>query len=160
MIKEQLMKKLSTFLFILFSSFIISINSFAAVNVVECEDKSGNRTFQKVCPPESKQVSEKKLTTGASSKKQNGNTNDIQATLYIIPDCEACEEIKEFLGNRNISITEKNVNDNLELQKELTALTGSLKVPTTVIGEEILTGYSRSKFIKVLESAGYKDNNS
>ena len=153
------MKKLSSCLFILLIPFF-SVTSFAAVKVVECEDKSGNRTFQKVCPPDSMQVGEKKLTTGAESNNKDSNANNIQAILYLIPDCEACDEIKEFLGSRNISITEKNVNDNLELQKELTALSGSLKVPTTVIGEEILTGYSRSKFLSVLEAAGYKKEDS
>lgn len=154
------MKKLSSYLFFILLMQFISINSFAAVKVVECEDELGNRSFQKVCPPESTQVGEKKLTTGADSESKSGNASNIQATLYVIPDCEACDEIREFLGSRNISITEKNVNDNLELQKELTALSGSLKVPTTVIGEEILTGYSRSKFLSVLEAAGYKDKDS
>ncbi len=153
------MKKLSSFVFILTISFF-SITSFAAVKVVECEDNSGNRSFQKVCPPGSKQVAEKKLVTGADSDKKSGNSNNINAVLYVIPDCEACDEIKEFLGARNIPITEKNVNENLELQKELTELTGSLKVPTTVIGDEVITGYSRSKFLSVLEAAGYKKEDS
>jgi glutaredoxin len=134
-----------------------TLNSFAAVNIVECEDEEGNRSFQKNCPPGSTQVGEKKLKTGASSDKNSRNVN-IQATLYMIPDCEACDEIREFLGARNIPITEKNANDSIEIQNELTELTGALKVPTTIIGEEVLTGYSRSKFISALEAAGYKDD--
>lgn len=149
----------------LYQASIISIVLFtmmnvqAAVKIVECEDELGNRSFQKTCPADSTQVGEKNIKTGASSDSKTSNVN-IQATLYVIPDCEACEEIKEFLGSRNISITEKNVNDNIELQTELTELTGALKVPTTVIGEEVLTGYSRSKFLSILEAAGYKDKDS
>jgi glutaredoxin len=134
------------------------VNVQAAVKIVECEDEKGNRSFQKICPPNSTMIGEKKLSTGAGSA-DTSNVN-INAILYSIPDCEACDEIKEFLGSRNIPITEKNVNDNIELQNELTELTGALKVPTTVIGEEVLTGYSRSKFLSILEAAGYKDEDS
>jgi glutaredoxin len=150
------MKHYTSILFLLTLSFT-TFNIIAAVNIVECEDEQGNRSFQKICPPESTQVGEKKLNTGASLDNNNRNIN-IQAILYMIPDCEACDEIREFLGTRNISITEKNVNDNIELQNELTELTGALKVPTTVIGDEVLTGYSRSKFLSLLEAVGYKDD--
>lgn len=138
---------------------LFSMNLNAAVNVVECEDEAGNHTFQKVCPPESKQIGEKKLSTGEYGDSTSSNAN-IHATLYVIPDCEACDEVREFLGARKISVTEKNVNDSIELQTELTNLTGALKVPTTVIGDEVLTGYSRSKFISALEAAGYKNGDS
>jgi glutaredoxin len=137
--------------------FIISSQGFAAVDIVECEDVEGNRSFQKVCPPGSSQIGKKKIATGTGAKEESKGAN-IEAILYSIPDCEACDEIREFLGNRNISITEKDVNDNIELQTELTELTGALKVPTTVIGEEVLTGYSRSKFLNVLKAAGYEED--
>ncbi len=148
---NYLLKFLLVTLFILFNA-----QSFAAVNIVECEDEEGNKSFQKVCPPGSTQLGSKKIHTGGGSAKENNNVN-IQATLYTIPDCEACDEIKEFLGARNISIDEKNVNDNIDLQHELTELTGALKVPTTVIGEEVLVGYSRSRFLTALSNAGYTE---
>jgi glutaredoxin len=145
---------------VLFTTLLfISFPGFAAVNIVECEDEQGDRSFQKVCPPGSTQIGTKKLTTGGNKDSKNNNAS-IQATLYMIPDCEACDEIREFLDSRNISVTEKNVNESIELQTELTDLTGALKVPTTVIGEEVLTGYSRSKFLRTLESAGYTDGES
>ncbi len=136
-----------------------SLQVFAVVKVVECEDEAGNRSFQKTCPPDSTMVGEKKLNTGVSSDASSKSV-DIKATIYLIPDCDTCDEVKEFLSSRNITITEKNVNENIELQNELTELTGALKVPTTVIGSEVMTGYSRSKFLSVLEAAGYKDEDS
>lgn len=145
------MKKL---VFLLFS-FLLGVNAHAAVKIVECEDEQGNRSFQKTCPPGSTQISEKQFKTGTSSDEDSNNNINISATLYLIPDCESCEEVKEFLDARNISYTEKDVSDDLELQKELTDLSGSLKVPTTVIGDEILTGYSRSNFMAALENEGF-----
>ncbi len=149
------LSKVSVLTLALFS--LISVQ--AAVKIVECEDEEGNKTFQKVCPTGSTMVSEKNIRTGGSSNEGRSKTN-IEATLYLIPECEACDEAREFLKDRKISITEKNVNENIELQTELTELTGALKVPTTVIGEEVLTGYSRTKFLSVIEAAGYKDGDS
>jgi len=141
---------------ILFTATIIifSLQGFAAVNIVECEDKEGNRSFQKTCPPGSTMVGKKKISTGGGldSSSKSGN---IQVILYLVPDCDVCDEVKEFLNVRNISITEKNVKDDIELQNELNELVGALKVPTTVIGDEIVSGYNRNSFKSALEAAGY-----
>ncbi len=141
-------------------SVAVSIPSFAAVKIVECEDEDGNRSFQKTCPPGSRQLYEKKISTGTRSADEDAAAVDIEATLYLIPDCEACEEVKEFLSARNIPVTEKNVSEDIALQGELTDLTGALQVPTTVIGDEVLTGYSRSSFLEALKKAGFSEEES
>ncbi len=150
------MKNISIFFFTLLL-FSINTNLYAAVKIVECEDEQGNRSFQKTCPPGSTQLSEKKFKTSSST---TSNKTDIQATLYLIPDCESCEEVIEFLNARNIAVTEKDVSEDIELQNELTEISGSLKVPTTLIGDEILTGYSRSSFLEALAAAGFKEDDS
>jgi glutaredoxin len=141
---------------------LFSLNTTAAVKVVECEDEQGNRSFQKVCPPGSTMVSEKKLATGKgeATKAISSSSSNIQATLYFVPDCEACDEVKSYLKNRNISITEKNASEDVSIQKELTELTGTLKVPVVVIGEKTITGYNRSELKATLENAGYKEEES
>jgi glutaredoxin len=137
----------------------------AAVKVVECEDEQGNRSFQSACPPGSILVDEKKIPTGdipppplvrKSETDESGGAN-INATLYYIPECGPCDEVREFFQLRQVSITEKNVNENIEVQNELKELRGSLKVPATVIGEKVITGYNRSELIAALEAAGYKE---
>lgn len=152
------MKKLTPMLFLLTLVFT-SLNTIAAVKIVECEDEEGNLSFQKTCPPNTKMISEKKINTGISGDASSEKVN-IQAILYLVPDCDACDEAKEFLTGRNIKIIEKNVKDDLELQAELNKLVGALKVPTTVIGDEVLTGYSRNSYMSALEAAGYTDEDS
>jgi glutaredoxin len=145
--------------------FTASLNLLAAVKIVECEDEQGNRSFQKTCPPDTSMVGEKKINTGlgSSKNKEKSNNVNIQATLYSVTECDACEEVKDFLSSKGISITEKDVSVDVDLQKELTDLSGALKVPTTVIGKEILTGYNRNEFIRILKEAGHseetEDNN-
>lgn len=135
-----------------------SLNVMAAVKIVECQDEEGGRSFHKTCPPGTTQVSAKRFSTGSSADDER--KVNIQATLYRIPDCDSCDEVKEFLSARNIPMDEKDVSDDLELQNELTDLTGNLQVPTTIIGDEILTGYSRSEFQDALEKAGYQEEES
>ena len=151
------MKKFSVMLLLL-NFALWSSNNFAVVKIVECEDENGNRSFQKTCPPGTTLVGEKKLRTGSPGSGTENSNVDIQATIYLVPDCDACDEVKEFLNGRDISITEKNVKDNIELQDELNKLVGALKVPTTVIGDEILSGYSRQTFMEALKAAGYKED--
>lgn len=135
---------------------LLPFSANAGVKIVECLDADGNRTFQKTCPPGTTEVSAKSFSTGGSAG--NENKVSISATLYVIPECDSCEEVKDFLSARNVSITEKDVEGNLELQNELTDIAGGLKVPTTIIGDEVLTGYSRSSFLEALEKAGYRED--
>ncbi len=139
---------------ILFATMLItfSLQGYSAVNIVECEDEQGERSFQKNCPPGSTQVGSKRISTGGSSKE--GNNPVIKATLYAIPECEECDEVREFLQAKNVSITEKNADESIEIQNELTEISGDLKVPTVVIGEEVIIGYKRSEIEAILLKAG------
>ena len=150
--------KISIRLCVLLTCFTFCSYSFGAVTVVECEDEQGNRSFQKTCAPGSTQVGEKQFNTGTVSTEEKSAMN-IQAKLYLIPDCESCDDVKEFLNARNIPINEIDVSDDIELQNELRNIAGVLKVPTTLIGDKILTGYSRSSLMKALTAAGYGEDN-
>ena len=138
---------------ILFATILIcfSLQGYSAVKVVECEDEQGGKTFQKACPPGTTQVGSKKISTGSS-----GSDNDyshIKATLYFIPNCDTCDEVREFLNANGVSFDEKNANETVEIQEELTKISGGLSIPTTVIGAEVIVGYIRSEFEAALAKA-------
>ncbi len=138
---------------VLFATILItfSLPGFSAVNIVECEDEQGGRSFQKNCPPGSTEVGSQKFSTGSSGKK--GNNPVVKATLYAIPECGECDEVREFLQAMNVSITEKNADESIEIQNELTEISGDLKVPTVVVGEEVIIGYKRSEIEAILLKA-------
>ena len=141
------------YLKILFATILIafSMQGFSAVKVVECEDERGGKSFQKACPPGSTQVGSKKISTGSSGS--DNDNSDIKATLYFIPDCDTCDEVREFLDANGVSFDEKNANETVEIQEELTKISGGLKIPTTVIGAEVVVGYRRSEFEEALAKA-------
>lgn len=152
------MKKNTSLLITLFF-LTTALSSNAAVKVVECEDENGNRSFETTCPPGTTTIGEKKISTGTGdNKSETTNKTNIQATLYQVSGCDACEQAKEFLSNKGVSVIEKEVSTDVSLQKELTDLSGALKVPTTIIGDSILTGYNRSEFLNAIEKMGYVDD--
>lgn len=131
-----------------------SAPGFAAVDVVECQNAGGERSFSSTCPPGSTQVGSRSV--GGGDKEDEDPNANISATVYVIPDCDACLDVKEFLNIRKILYKEKFVHDDLKIQAELKEVTGgTLAAPTTVINEEVVTGYSREKLTNALRAAGY-----
>ncbi len=138
---------------ILFATILISfsLQGYAAVKVVECEDERGGKSFQTACPLGSTEVGSKKFSTGSSGS--DNDYSNIKATLYFIPNCDTCDEVREFLNANGVSFDEKNANETVEIQEELTKISGGLSIPTTVIGAEVVIGYIRSEFEAALDKA-------
>ena len=133
---------------------LLPVQSAFAVTIVECEDASGERTFQSACPPGTTQVDQRRIITG-SEQPPAGDTEApvINATLYVVPECDPCEDVREFLQARNVNVTVKDASTEQAVQEELKAVNGTLKVPVTVIGDRVMAGYSRSALTEALETA-------
>ena len=136
---------------------IFSLQAMAAVKIVQCEDTQGNKSFRTACPPGTTQVNTMNVATGTGTPADQGKQGaaNITATLYYIPDCDACDGVREYLHDRNIPITEKNVMDNVDLQKEMKEVSGKQSVPVVVIGKKVLIGYNRTDLKNALAAAGY-----
>lgn len=75
--------------------------------------------------------------------------------LYAVPDCDTCDQLKEFLQVRNLGYTEIDVSSDIELQTELKEIAGELQVPTLIIGDKVLTGYNRTQLRQTLTESGH-----
>lgn len=127
-----------------------------AVTIVECEDSQGERTFQASCPPGTTQVDAREIRTGsATGTDQSGDNVTINATVYVVPECDPCETVREFLQMRNIAVTVKDASTEQVVQEELEALIGTLQAPVTVIGDSTIRGFNRSELTAALTAAGY-----
>lgn len=125
---------------------------FAAVEVAECRDRDGRIEYHMRCPPGTTQENTKRL--GSQVRDEDANSR-IRVTLYVIPDCASCVEVKEFLDYRKVAYDEKFVHEDIKLQTELKELSGKLSAPTVVIGESLLTGYNRDSLMNALREVGY-----
>ena len=143
---------------------LISFNGISAVKIMECVDENGEKSFQKSCPPGTTAVNEKRISTGSKAASENKpvtfkSKSNVTATMYSIPTCSPCNAVRELLQIKNISLTEINVEGDVNKQTELTELNGSLNVPITLIGDKKLSGYNRSELISALKAAGWSDPN-
>ncbi len=130
----------------------IPVQSVIGVSVYQCEDERGNKTFQDSCPPGTTEVTKKDYNT---STPVASTTAKPALTLYTIPDCDTCEQLREFLSIRDLQVTEKNVADDVNLQNELKDLAGELQVPVLLVGSKVLTGYNRTALLQALTESGH-----
>ena len=140
---------------------IISQNVISAVKIVECEDEQGNKVFRATCLPGEKMVDQRRVLTGTKSADETpveeGEVS-ISATLYFIPECESCDIVRDYLMNRNVNLTQKNVMTDVDLQTEMKDVSGQQSVPVTVIGEKVLIGYNATQLKAALVEAGYTED--
>ena len=131
----------------------ISANLAQAVEIYECRDETGTITFQDRCPPGSTPVNERNYNTGLPTGAENAQRPPLK--LYMIPDCDTCSQVKEFLEIRNLQFSEVDVSEDVDLQNELTEVAGELKVPVLLVGDKVLNGYNRAVFIQALTESGH-----
>lgn len=130
----------------------------SARSVVKCMDAGDEiATFRHSCPPGTTLIEEIELV-GVDGPKlpamdTAASTNPI--VLYTVPDCDACDLVRQSFRSRDIPFTEIDVQDDAAKQEEFRARTGSLTVPGILIGERVLSGYSRDAIDTALLEAGY-----
>ena len=65
-------------------------------------------------------------------------------TVYTSNTCPYCVSAKDYLNEKGIEFTEKNVQTDKEARKELMAM-GHMGVPVLVINGEEVVGFDREK---------------
>lgn len=131
--------------------------SAAATKVYQCIDEWGKKTFSDHCPPGTHKR-ETQYKTDASAQSPEEKTA-APVILYSVTQCDACDLVRNFLQTRKVPFTEKNVTDDMDLQKEIREKSGSATVPLTLIGGKKLRGYDSYALNDAIVQAGYSDNN-
>ena len=76
-------------------------------------------------------------------------------TLYEAPHCPPCTEASAYLHHRKVVYKAVDVAKSQAVLRAMKARTGSVSVPTIVVGKHVLIGYSRSVLAGELTAAGY-----
>lgn len=130
-----------------------------AITVVECSDKDGTTSFRDRCPPGSAKTGEKRIV-GVSEHKDptlDEISKNHPVTLYSVPNCDACDLVRQVLQTRGIPFSEKSVAEDPANQAELKTAAGATTVPTVTIGTEVISGYSRAALDSGLTRAGFPE---
>ena len=139
---------------------MMSCSIVQAQKVYRWVDKEGNVTYRDQPPSESgQQAEERKLRVPRDASAATGSADDPAArapvVLYSVPQCSSCDAARAHLEKRKIPFSEKNVDANRAAQDELRKRSGSLSVPTIVVGEKVMKGYIDSLLDGELDAAGY-----
>jgi glutaredoxin 3 len=69
--------------------------------------------------------------------------------VYTAPGWPVCHAEMEFLSQRNIDFTEKNIRTDLEAMQEMVEM-NSQSTPTTVIDGQVIIGFDKEKISEML----------
>lgn len=70
--------------------------------------------------------------------------------IYTTEKCRYCKDVKNFLDENKIPYTTVGVGIDLEARKEMIELSGQMGVPVTVIDNEVIVGFNKSKLKEIL----------
>ena len=79
-------------------------------------------------------------------------------TLYAIANCGVCDQSRNFLKQRGIPFTEKNINTQLDLEA-MNKIDASNNFPVIMIGARKFTGFTPSDLTSTLDAAGFPKTN-
>lgn len=132
------------------------------VRLYKWVDKDGNVSYHDRPPPsaEDYRVESRDFKLGggrgqASSAAVSKAREQFPVVVYTVPQCTSCDLARAYLDRRNVPFTDKDVAKDTTLQQELIEKTGSLTVPTIMVGEKIMKGYMESLLAGELDAAGY-----
>lgn len=124
-------------------------------------DENGNVTYQDTPPPDNVEFEESEIDSPNTPVTDDVGRLIEQAalenpiSLYTVPVCDNCDLVRLLLEKNAIPFAEKDVRTNIAMQDELQQRTGALTVPTLIIGDKILDGYSRAAITSALFDAGF-----
>ncbi len=70
-------------------------------------------------------------------------------TVYTSDTCGYCQMLKEYLKDRKITYTEKNINTDAQARNELISK-GYMGVPVVIVGDETIVGFDKAKLDQIL----------
>lgn len=71
-------------------------------------------------------------------------------TVYSAPWCGFCSAVKHYLDSKNITYTEKDVDEKREYAEEAVQKSGQMGIPVLDIDGQIVVGYDRPTIDRLL----------
>jgi hypothetical protein len=88
-----------------------------------------------------------------AAKRTSGNN---PVTLYTTANCQAeCQEARQFLKQRKVPFTEKEVATQAALDEMKARFGGTAMVPSLAVGKEQTAGFQADNWNRLLDQAGF-----
>ncbi|MDH3280845.1 MAG: DUF4124 domain-containing protein [Gammaproteobacteria bacterium] len=118
-------------------------------------DQDGKVTYQDQPPPEDAQSVKEYRDPEVRRPAVAAAGERAPVTLYSVEKCDACDLVRLFLQKKGVPFSEIDVGNDREAQQELLENVGQLGVPTLMVGNTPLAGYSPTGIEAELRNAGY-----
>ncbi len=69
--------------------------------------------------------------------------------VYTSDTCGYCHAVKDYLNNKNIPYTEKNISKDMAARRELVSQ-GYMGVPVIIVGDQTVVGFDKEKLEQLL----------
>ena len=73
-------------------------------------------------------------------------------TVYSTPTCPYCRQVKDYLKEKGVEFSEKNVATDLDARNAMVVKSGQLGVPVIEIDGQMVIGFNRSKLDEAIAS--------
>jgi len=126
-----------------------------AATLYQWKDADGRTVFSDQPPPASVKNAQQK--TLKASRTEGGEREKEKSTviLYNIACGAVCDKARALLTERGVPFTSKDPQASEEARNEVLKLTGKLKAPVLVIGNEKVEGFEPKLWHAALDRAGY-----
>jgi len=74
--------------------------------------------------------------------------------VYSTPSCGYCHQVKEFLSQRGVKFTERDVSIDRAAADEMVSKTGQMGVPVITVDNEVVVGFDRARLEHLLADSG------
>lgn len=146
---------------VLASIIICGINIAIAGNLYKWVDSGGNVTYQDTPPSSDVSFENQSYNDPDSELKEEVELTVVTAaeenpiTFYSILECDPCDLVRLYLEKHALPFAEKDIQSNVTVQQELQLRAGQLKVPTLIVGDEVIDDYSKNAMRRLLAEKGY-----
>jgi glutaredoxin 3 len=78
----------------------------------------------------------------------------MQVVVYTTPTCVYCRQAKQFLSQRGVRFTEKNVAADPRAAQEMVRISGQQGVPVITVDGQVVVGFNQPRLMQLLDRAG------
>jgi len=78
----------------------------------------------------------------------------MNVVVYSTPTCSYCHQLKQYLAQRGVRFTERDLSVDPSAAAEMVQKTGQRGVPVTIIDDEVVVGFDRARLEHLLASKG------
>lgn len=127
-----------------------------AVSLYKWVDSDGNISYQDRPPSAGQKFEEKIFSDSVASTTRTSETGtQLPISLYVSNDCSNCDAVRIILEMNKVPYKQHLIDFNQDIQQALLAISGSNKVPTVVIGEQVIEQLDRRSLENALRLGGH-----